>query len=350
MDKGKKYKEQTVFLCDGMILICKQHTAKPSSSSSHSSGSHHGHSGGGQPQVKYRLRERHLIRRVDVLDREDTATEKYTFELAPREKDKLVFKAESEEEKNCWMAALVMLNTKFMLERLLDVVLSNEEKLHPLRFPPPDKYEFAEPDSPNNIVYEEKEKSSGVPLIKGATLVKLVERLTYHVYADPMFMKTFLTTYRSFCTPKELLDLLIKRFHIPEPEFSSDSESDSDGHAAADKSSKMRMAQDLKRFRKEYSQPVQFRVLNVLKHWVDQHFYDFEDDDLLATLNEFLAGIVGKSMRKWAECINKIVQRRVRSKIWFRRLQLYRAFSLFSSLTTTRIRTSSLTLTVRRRR
>lgn len=303
-NSSKNFGERYVFLLDGMIIICKQKKRTATLSNSNNS------------LVEYHLREKFLIRRVSVIDvKEDSGLNSQDSEAGDvkfaidNKETKVTFKAESPEEKRSWMAVLVMLNTKSMLERTLDIYLENEEKKHPLRFPPCDKYRFAEPNSSKNIVFEDNERNSGVQQIKGATLVKLVERLTYHENADPMFMKTFLTTYRSFCKPNELLDLLIERFNIPDPEFSSDSESDSE---MGDKTSKMRIAQDMKRFREKYSHPVQVRVFNVLKHWVDQHFYDFDqDNDLLHKLTSFLDKITGRAMKKWVECISKIVQRRL---------------------------------------
>ncbi|CAH0699619.1 unnamed protein product [Spodoptera exigua] len=150
----------------------------------------------------------------------------------------------------------------------------------------------------------------------GATLLKLVERLTYHIYADLNLVRTFLTTYRSFCSPGELLELLIERFKIPEPSEVYDTprtaESiESVASSDAEKLSKNTAREDWKRYRKEFQQPVKFRVINVLRHWVDQHFYDFEREPaLLERLREFLESVDGKPMKKWVQSVLKTLQRK----------------------------------------
>uniref|UniRef100_A0A8C9KTM8 SOS Ras/Rho guanine nucleotide exchange factor 2 n=1 Tax=Serinus canaria TaxID=9135 RepID=A0A8C9KTM8_SERCA len=141
---------------------------------------------------------------------------------------------------------------------------------------------------------------SGVFQIQGFPLLSF----SYSILTDPNFVRTFLTTYRSFCKPQELLSLLIERFEIPEPE-------PTEADRLAIEKGEQPISADLKRFRKEYVQPVQLRILNVFRHWVEHHFYDFERDlELLERLETFISSVRGKSMKKWVESIAKIIKRK----------------------------------------
>uniref|UniRef100_A0A8C5F3N7 Son of sevenless homolog 2 (Drosophila) n=1 Tax=Gadus morhua TaxID=8049 RepID=A0A8C5F3N7_GADMO len=296
---GAKH-ERHNFLFDGLMISCK------ANQSSRLPGSGSG--------AEYRLKEKFVLRKIRIADRDgDAASElRHAFELVGKDENIAVFCARTAEEKAAWMAALVTLQYRSTLDRMLDSVLQHEEQAQPLRLPAPEVYRFAVQDSEENIVFEDRVQSkTGIPIIKGGTVVKLIERLTYHMYADPNFVRTFLTTYRSFCKPQELLSLLIDRIDIPEPE---PTEADRQALWNGDQP----MAAELQRFRKEYVQPVQLRVLNVFRQWVEHHFYDFENDlELRSRLEEYITSKIqlrGKSMRKWVESINKIIKRKLQTQ------------------------------------
>ncbi|XP_062851740.1 son of sevenless homolog 2 isoform X2 [Trichomycterus rosablanca] len=290
---GAKH-ERHNFLFDGLMISCK------ANQSSRLMG------------AEFRLKEKFVLRKYRVVDREDSSELRFAFELLGREDGGAVFCARSAEEKNAWMAALLTLQYRCTLERMLDAELQKEEQEQPLRLPSPEIYRFTVKDSEENIVFEEHTQSkTGIPIIKAGTVDKLIERLTYHMYADPNFVRTFLTTYRSFCKPQDLLTLLIERIEIPEPE---QSEAELESMWNGDQP----MAAELQRFRREYVQPVQLRVLNVFRQWVEHHFYDFENDpELRNRLEDYITNTLqlrGKSMRKWVESISKIIKRKIQTQ------------------------------------
>lgn len=283
--------ERHIFLFDGMLVCCKLNTRRSVTGSS----------------PEYRLKEKYYLRRITLADKENIEDLHHAFEITVKgqQPQSIVFFAKSAEEKTNWMESLSTLLYRSTLERMLDTILKDEEANQPLRLPSASVYRFAVEDSPENIVFEEGQVSKeGAPLIKGGTLEKLIERLTYHRYVDPSFVRTFLTTYRSFCEPHDLLSLLIDRFEIPEPPPTEEDK------IAIDQGITV-VREDLKRFRKEYARPVQLRVLNVCRKWVDQHFYDFErDPELLNRLLDFFETVRGKALKKWVDSIHKVIQRR----------------------------------------
>lgn len=68
---------------------------------------------------------------------------KNAFELQSRDHGvHVLLVASSPEEKSNWMAALISLQTKSMLERQLDAILRDEEQNTPLKLPDPSEYRW----------------------------------------------------------------------------------------------------------------------------------------------------------------------------------------------------------------
>ena len=152
-------------------------------------------------------------------------------------------------------------------------------------------YRFYTPDSKENIILDIDVSAmveGARPSIRAATLEKLIERLTHEkfpgnghinidkqypdknfnvVITDPQLVNTFLLTYRTFSTGREVLDLLAMRFNVPRPVNTELQE----------------------KYNNSKVTPIRLRVFNVLKTWVDKYFHDCVSDQVLPLSSLHLA-------------------------------------------------------------
>ncbi|EGG23398.1 leucine-rich repeat-containing protein [Cavenderia fasciculata] len=132
------------------------------------------------------------------------------------------------------------------------------------------------PDDPNLVLVKNE---NGNYLVRGGTLEKLVLRLSYDKSHDTDFAAAFLLTYRSFTTPADLMEMLIKSYNSI------------GGSSIADEKKR---------------KITRLRVANVVKMWLGEHFHDFEEDSVLVLkLDQFINNQIipemdgiGKNLKK----------------------------------------------------
>ena len=110
---------------------------------------------------------------------------------------------------------------------------------------------------------------NGVQQVKSGSLTGLVEQLTRHDRPDTMFATTFLLTYRSFTSASELFELLVRRFNLQPPKG---------------------LTRDEYMIWEEHKQkPARFRVLNILKSWLELYWMESESETSQNILERILA-------------------------------------------------------------
>ncbi|KAK5102996.1 cell division cycle- protein [Lithohypha guttulata] len=135
------------------------------------------------------------------------------------------------------------------------------------------------------------------PQVKSGTLAGLVEQLTRHDRPDPTFNATFLLTYRSFITASELFEFLISRFNTqPPPDLTRD---------------------ELLIWEEQKQKPVRFRVVNILKMWIEHYWMegnDAESQQLLERMNVFARNTVTNAKIPGGAPLATVVEQRLKGQ------------------------------------
>lgn len=133
--------------------------------------------------------------------------------------------------------------------------------------PRPAPFERTEAD---DLRWEDKGSPDAPPMVRAASLARLVERVTYEAYADHGLAATVILTHRTFTDSLGLFSLLVARFNLRAP-----------GHLAGPA---------LQKWTEQVQAPVRIRVSNVLRQWVSLCPEDFAAADLSAALIAFVDG------------------------------------------------------------
>ncbi|ORY50820.1 ras GEF [Rhizoclosmatium globosum] len=128
-------------------------------------------------------------------------------------------------------------------------------------------------------------------LVKGGTLPALVERMTLHDSNDPVYVQSFLLTYRSFTTSSELFTILRDRYMLTPPAELNETE--------------------LEDWIKRKRDLIRLRVFNVMKNWIENYCYDDEEDrTVLESLKEFAETKMSEETPTSATQLVTLVERR----------------------------------------
>ena len=119
-----------------------------------------------------------------------------------------------------------------------------------------DTPDFLRLDFEKDLSWDQKTQP---PAVKGGSLLALVEQLTRHDKLDSSFNNTFLLTYRSFTSARELFEMLVKRFAIQPPEGLTQAE--------------------YEMWRDGKQKLIRFRVVNILKNWFDNFWMEDQSEE-----------------------------------------------------------------------
>jgi son of sevenless len=110
----------------------------------------------------------------------------------------------------------------------------------------------------------------------GASLSALVVLLTPHdTLVDAEFSTLFFSTFRMFCPPRRLAELLVQRYNPNPPPVSTDL---------------------LETWEQQKLGPVRLRVSNFIRMWAELHWRPEQDDDALEVLLAFVTEDLGRTL------------------------------------------------------